>query len=85
MRSYVPSKVPSDPAELPDFLRREFQAIRKAANAAEPHIQLEVLHAEPEKVFPGMEVNADGTDWDPGSGAGRYYRDEANANWVFLG
>lgn len=32
----------------------------------------EVRHAEPEKIQDGMVVVADGTDWNPGSGAGLY-------------
>lgn len=29
-------------------------------------------HVEPERLVEGMVVVADGTDWDPGSGAGIY-------------
>lgn len=32
----------------------------------------DILHAAPSKPVEGMEVVADGTDWDPGSGAGKY-------------
>jgi hypothetical protein len=64
---------------------REFARIERAANAADPFMELEYLHAEPERVRAGMVVLADGTDWDPGSGAGMYRRNEANNAWVFIG
>lgn len=33
---------------------------------------VEFLHVEPEKVFEGLVVGADGTDWNPGAGQGIY-------------
>lgn len=65
--------------------RQEFARIERAANAADPFTELQYQHAEPEKVRKGMLVLADGTDWDPGSGAGLYRRNEANNAWVFIG
>jgi hypothetical protein len=42
-----------------------------------------VWHVEPAKRVEGMIRRADGTDWDPGAGAGLYqYRDAA---WRLLG
>jgi len=50
---------------------------------AEDYLLIRELHREPKKVYPGMIVLADGTDWDPGSGAGYYgYR---ASSWVKLG
>lgn len=47
------------------------------------NIFLPELNVEPSKPRNGMIVLADGTNWDPGSGAGYYgYR---NASWNFLG
>lgn len=46
-------------------------------------IELESLAAEPTRLFEGMTVNADGTNWDPGSGQGLYAY--INGAWVFLG
>ena len=85
MKTYRPGRVPDNPSELSAFLRRELESIRKAANSNEPCFFMQTLHASPERTVAGMVVCADGTDWDPGSGAGVYRRDEANANWVFLG
>jgi len=35
-------------------------------------LSMEVLHNEPERLFEGLIACADGTDWNPGSGAGLY-------------
>jgi hypothetical protein len=43
------------------------------------------LTAEPAVMLAHMYVNADGTLWDPGSGAGHYRRNAANTEWVFVG
>lgn len=72
MRTYRPTNPPNDPAQLPGFLRVELGQIQKSANRAEPFIELEELHAVPDKLRTGITVLADGTDWDPGSGAGVY-------------
>ncbi len=45
-------------------------------------IVLAKLYAEPKRVYEGMVVYADGTTWNPGSGAGMYqYR---GSTWTFL-
>lgn len=47
------------------------------------NLTLVELHAEPVKPRTGMVVLADGTNWNPGSGAGFYgYRGGA---WALLG
>ncbi len=45
---------------------------------------LEETHVAPTKLFTGLIRFADGTDWDPGSGRGRYYYDETGPGWVKL-
>ena len=46
-------------------------------------IVVAALHVEPARPQEGLIVRADGTDWDPGSGAGFYgYNGGA---WTFLG
>jgi hypothetical protein len=62
--------------------REEFARLEKSLNEAQPSLELVILHAEPERIRPGMVVNADGTDWDPGSGEGTYRRDITNTSWV---
>lgn len=76
--------VPDDPKEMPAFLRRLQTALIQAMNRPEAWTQREVLHAEPPgKLEDGMEVEADGTNWDPGSGAGKYVL--RGGVWVFIG
>lgn len=72
MRTYSPKMAPDKPAELPAFLRLEFRSIQKAAQRADPFSELEELHSEPERLRTGLIALADGTDWNPGSGAGVY-------------
>lgn len=48
-------------------------------------LALKFRHVAPLNTFSGQIVLADGTDWNPGSGVGMYYRNEANAAWVFVG
>lgn len=45
--------------------------------------QIDVTHAAPEKPRNGMLRNADGTNWNPGSGAGLYRY--GGGVWNFLG
>ncbi len=47
------------------------------------YLQIAELHEAPDRPENGMIILADGTDWDPGSGAGFYGR-SAGA-WVLLG
>ena len=65
--SYRPRNVPSNPADLPGFFMVELQSIARATQW-----RMDVLHKEPDKLQEGLTVLADGTDWNPGSGAGVY-------------
>lgn len=85
MKSYRPGMVPDDPAQLPGFLRQEQVAIQQAANRADTHMALQVLYAEPARMFAGMVCYFDGTSFNPGSGEGVYVRDLSNAAWRYLG
>jgi len=42
-------------------------------------------HEEPKRVYTGLTVLADGTDWNPGSGRGIYWYDGGTSSWKFLG
>ena len=80
---YVPTMVPENPAALPAYLSNELQSLAKSLIQSQPFAFLQTLHAAPTKPQAGMVVLADGTDWDPGSGAGFYgYR---GAAWHLLG
>jgi len=66
---------PTHPGEdvIPGWLYDELS--RVAAEMYRPTVlQLEVLHSEPERPQDGMIAFADGTDWNPGTGAGVYAR-----------
>jgi hypothetical protein len=68
---YVPGNVPDeyDVRFLQDELRRISAALQQ------PNVAQLILHpqaVEPTKVYEGLVVNANGTDWNPGSGAGLY-------------
>lgn len=68
---------PYEPGFIPDkydpnSLRNEFGQIKRGLEDAAPFHQLQQLHVAPKRVRTGMVVLADGTDWDPGSGAGFY-------------
>lgn len=82
--TYRPTSPPSDftPAQRL-WLQSELQAIKRAWEAEKPSERLQELHAEPERLFEGLIVLADGTDWDPGSGVGVYAY--IGGAWEFLG
>lgn len=83
MPKYVPSNVPGAPAELPAFLKTETAVISRAIEGARDFLFLEKQYKAPAKVGDGMVCLADGTSWNPGSGAGYYGYN--NGAWRFLG
>lgn len=81
--SYTPNLVPA--GYDADFMRRELERIRQGFVEYEASLGLKIIHAAPDRIRPGQIVYADGTDWNPGSGAGIYRRSEDNTTWVHLG
>ena len=82
MARYIPGNVPADTASISVFLRQELDKIAQAIDTPDAFLTLETLYAPPAKFREGTIVKADGTSWNPGSGAGFYgYR----AGWRFLG
>lgn len=80
---YQPRAVPPNAADLPAFLQQELLNIARATLEGNQFLSLEMLYVAPAKPRDGMVVLADGTRWNPGSGAGFYgYRAAA---WRFLG
>lgn len=77
---YAPGPVP--PTNLGAYVRQELEKLK---NELQPQktLQLEVSYAEPTKPRAGMLAIADGTSWNPGSGAGLYRHD--GSAWVFIG
>lgn len=79
--AYIPRNVPQDPAQLPGFFMAELENIARSINT--PFATLEMLYVAPTRPRDGMVALADGTNWNPGSGAGFYgYR---AGSWRFLG
>ena len=81
--AYRPTPIPQRglPRNLRLWLATEFQLIANAL-ANVDNVTLTPLASEPERLTDGMIVYANGTDWNPGSGAGVYAR-QAGA-WVKL-
>lgn len=60
-----------------------YQELSRLADTVETLDYITERHAEPNKPFAGQVAFADGTDWNPGSGAGLYqYR---SSTWNLLG
>jgi|DEB0MinimDraft_3_1074331.scaffolds.fasta_scaffold00989_5 hypothetical protein len=64
---YTPSNVPASADQLPAFIERENRVIAENLNAGIFYFRM--LYKEPAKVYEGMTVLADGTNWDPHAGA----------------
>lgn len=75
--AYAPSPVPSDPQQLPAYLRSEFERIK--AELQPP----KVTYVAPAKPRVAQQYYADGTQWNPGSGEGLYVF--KSTGWKFLG
>lgn len=80
--SYQPNDPPADPAQLQRFLREELARLKAAIDAVADGFA-PVVYAPPAKPRAGMLRNADGTQWNPGSGAGLYRYN--GSTWNFLG
>ena len=77
---YRPGALPPD---APEWLKDELRSIAEAIGNRTPFLWLDTIHAQPKKLAEGLIVKADGTNWNPGSGAGVYcYR---GGSWRFLG
>lgn len=79
---YRKRNVPME-ADPTGFLNEEFSRVEIGAQEPAMFLSLSVLNKEPDKVFAGLVVLADGVNWNPGSGSG-YYGYRAGA-WQFLG
>ncbi|WP_343735340.1 hypothetical protein [Acidovorax sp.] len=83
MSLYTPGQIPQDAASLVPFLYQELQRISRSMSEQREYLYLAPLSVEPSKRFEGLIVLADGTNWNPGAGAG-YYGYHSNA-WNKLG
>lgn len=80
---YTPNPVPEDPEDLPQYLLQEFTKLQGALEET-PVTFIEIKNVVPERIKQGDIVYADGTNFDPGSGEGIYFRNAAGS-WVKLG
>lgn len=83
---YKKNNVPSEPAALPAFLDQELSTLEKSQTDPRMALRLIIQNAAPRVSSSDRFVTyaeADGVNWNPGSGAGLYaYRSGA---WVFIG
>ena len=83
MSTYTPGQVPFGVADLPGFLNQELANLRLSIESAQQLLALDTLFVEPKRPREGNIVKADGTIWNPNSGAGVYIR--LGGAWVKLG
>jgi hypothetical protein len=69
MRTFVPLDVPPDVGPSRTFLQRLQQAIRAAANRAEPYITLEAMKAAPDKALIGIFFGTGAPTFSAGKGS----------------
>lgn len=83
--AYRPSNnpIPSDPKALSEWIRSEFLAVSRAHADRSDGVHLNVMNKAPNKPRDGMIVEADGVNFNPGSGAGLYIR--RGGVWKHLG
>lgn len=79
--AYTPEILPRG-QDLAEYLQRELSRIAAEFTLIEEGRGKPILYVEPPKLRDGMLVYADGTAWNPGSGAGFYER--RGGAWVKL-
>ena len=83
---YIPRFPPQTPQELSPWLAQETQNIAKSMRDPREFLLMQVNHTAPKvpsDTRMAMLAIADGTDWNPGSGAGLYRYQ--NGSWTFIG
>ena len=68
---YAPSSPPTGPEDFQKWAQQEFQKLEAVFSSLD-FIILKETNVVPAKPRTGMVVLADGTNWNPGSGAGFY-------------
>jgi len=80
----VPSTAPESPKEFQIWLLDELRHISDAMSEIETDSALlKEWNSVPDRVYNGLVVYADGTNWNPGSGRGVYAYE--NGSWLKLG
>lgn len=69
----VAGQIPTRGDILAAWLRDQLVQIAGELNEPNPEfLTFQEAHAEPARLYNGLTVLADGSDWDPGSGQGVY-------------
>jgi len=79
---YNPNPVPDNTEDLPRYIFDELLRLQGALEE-NPVTYIEVKNAAPSRIKQGDIVYADGSNFDPGSGEGIYFRNAAGS-WVKL-
>jgi len=83
VRRYQHSIPPEDYERLLEYVERELSEVSASIDSV-ANGETDVFYTEPARVYPGMILYADGTEWNPGSGEG-IYRYSLAGTWVFVG
>lgn len=62
----------TDVSRALEWVWEQLARLETAHNQPRDILTFKELHAEPTRLYTGLTVLADGTDWNPGSGAGVY-------------
>lgn len=81
--AYKPGNISTNLETFPLQLQEELGRISAVLQVILASLPLDERNAAPNKIWDGMLVRADGTNWDPGSGQGVYCY--YNSAWNFLG
>ena len=83
--AYVMGDPPQDQSieSLWAYLNEELLKLQQCAEEAGTQHEFVVYNTAPAKVYDGLTVRADGTNWNPGSGAGVYCY--YGGSWKHLG
>lgn len=83
MSGYSPRIPPAEYSDLLLFLDEELVKIAQVLNRVEAG-EYTIHYNQPNRIFPGLVVYADGTQWNPGGGEG-LYRYSLGGTWVKVG
>ena len=76
--TYKPAQ--ATPKDTPNLVRYLFKELTRIGQEIETlNNPIPTLYVEPERPLEGLEVIADGVDWNPGAGNGKYIY--LNATW----
>jgi len=79
---YSPNRPPSESSQVAEWAFAEFIQLSRLLNDGTTSLILTPQAVEPTRPREGMTVNANGTNWNPGGGAGLYQY--LGAAWVKL-